>query len=336
MENPLAGVTDTHSALQWIRRQAAALSTASKRLDRTLGKLLNDLLDADKSAKSKNINQIILDENSKLIETAASDAGSRWGQFSPIFYAMLRFDLPSLGQSGVSREAMQRNLARALLYSLDLPADYATVAKLKRYSNFDELRSEATRYPRVRSKPPVTEDTPSPRIPPSTNRQKLEPTPISTATAQDRDLLATLPHATDFGEMVDAVEKLQGEFKRQIIARLLPPLKEEMQRMPHESYEQKKEIVRFVNSNLRRLDLAVKSPKTGLPATFRPFPGNHPEVGSFQLRSEDADGREKTFTTPDLATLLDNFELVEAAPRREALSEWRDRVKQPHGGSQRG
>jgi hypothetical protein len=148
--------------------------------------------------------------------------------------------------------------------------------------------------------------------------------------------IETVPKNASYDEQATQIEGLIGGVRQRAAARLLPPLKEEMRRRPHNTYDQKIEMVAWVNAELRRFNLAIKHPKTGLPATFKPKPGNDPEIGCFQLSSEDADGKEKTFTTPDLATLLDKLELIDAAARREALSEWREKVGRQHRGAKRG
>ena len=132
--------------------------------------------------------------------------------------------------------------------------------------------------------------------------------------------------------------EIEGSIRRareEAAARLLPEFKAAMQRQNFNTYDNKKTLVKWVNDELRRFDLAIKSPKTGLPATLKAKPGNHPEIGSFELKSDDVHGGTKTFSTPSLAVLLENFELMEASPRREPLAEWHDRVKQQRGGPRR-
>lgn len=151
-----------------------------------------------------------------------------------------------------------------------------------------------------------------------------------------RDLLATVPKDEAYAAQAAGFEGLLGDVRQGVAARLLPALKDEMRRQPHSTYDQKIKLVRWVNAELRRFDLAIKHPKTGLPATLRPFPGHHADTGTFQLVGVDADGRDKTFTTPDLEKLLDKLELTEAPPRRESLAEWQETVGRQRRGVNRG
>lgn len=149
-------------------------------------------------------------------------------------------------------------------------------------------------------------------------------------------LQATPPSGVGYDLLAKGLEEETRSFRQRVAATLLPALKEEMQRKPHDTYEDKIDLVRWVNAELRRFALAITHPKTGQPAAFKPYPGNHPEIGAFQLVSKDADGKEKTFTTPDLSILLVDLELMEAASRREGLAEWHEKVSQPRRGAKRG
>ncbi len=146
-------------------------------------------------------------------------------------------------------------------------------------------------------------------------------------------LLATVPDSGGYVEQAQSLQELHHDFRREMAARLQPLLNVHIQAMPHDTYEEKKALARLVNDELRRFDLAIKCPKTGLPALLVGDPGNHPEIGRFCIEIKAEDGkRKRTVNTPQLPQL----ELMEAAPRREALSEWHDRVGRPRGGAQRG
>ena len=149
-------------------------------------------------------------------------------------------------------------------------------------------------------------------------------------------VLAAVPTDAPYEVQAGQLAGLNRGFRQELAKRLLPALKEEMQRQPHETYDQKIELVRWVNAELRRFDLAIRHPKTGQPAAFKPFLGNDPEIGAFRLEDKDADGTLKTFTTPHLATLLDKLELMESPPRREGLTEWQETVGRQRRGAKRG
>ena len=129
--------------------------------------------------------------------------------------------------------------------------------------------------------------------------------------AATQEMVASFP--PEYEELSREVAAATSDFRQATVARLLPALKDEMKARPHDTYNQKVELVRWVNAELRRFDLAIKHPKTGQPAVLNPSPGNHPEIGSFELATKDAEGRRKTFTTPDLDTLLDKLELMDAS-----------------------
>ena len=138
-------------------------------------------------------------------------------------------------------------------------------------------------------------------------------------------LLATVPQGAKYEVHAQRLEDLRHEFNQRVCSSILSALKEELREREHHSFEQKKEIVSWINSELRRFGLAIKSPKTGQPAVLKSKPINDPEVGSFQLVGVDSDGHDKTFTTSKLDKLLKNIDLMQAEPRREGLAEWHAR-----------
>lgn len=140
-------------------------------------------------------------------------------------------------------------------------------------------------------------------------------------------LLATVPQADGYAAQAQSLENLISDVRQQAAANLLPALKEEMQRRPHATHEDKKTLVKWTNAELRRFGLAIKSPKTGNASNFVTDKGNHPEEGRFQLRSEGEGGKVESFSTPKLSVLLDVLELIEAPQREEGLVNWADRAK---------
>jgi carbon storage regulator len=146
-------------------------------------------------------------------------------------------------------------------------------------------------------------------------------------------LFADLPDGYD--DRAKELAAVNAAIRRELAEKLAPALKAKMQAMPHGTYDQKVELVREVNAELRQLDLAIKHPKTGQAAILKANTGNHPKIGSFELGSKDPEGGRKTFTTPDLATLLDKLELMDAPARREPLAEWQDKVGRKRRGVKR-
>lgn len=149
-------------------------------------------------------------------------------------------------------------------------------------------------------------------------------------------LLGTVPKDAGYDLLAGKLEEETRTFRQEVAASLLPALKDEMQRRPHATHDDKKELVGWVNAELRRFGLAIKFPDSDRAATLVAVPGNKPEEGRFQLRSEDeATGNDKTFNSVHLSKLLAVLELIEAAPRRESFLEWREKVAKPKGGSSR-
>ena len=149
-------------------------------------------------------------------------------------------------------------------------------------------------------------------------------------------LLATVPKDAPYEDQAIQLEGLIRDVRQQAAARLLPPLKEEMARRNPVNYDDKKDLVGWVNAELRRFGVAIRFPNSDRAATLVAVPGNKPEEGRFQLRSEDeVTGKDKTFNAVHLSKLLAVLELIEAAPRRESILEWREKVARPKRGSSR-
>jgi hypothetical protein len=141
-----------------------------------------------------------------------------------------------------------------------------------------------------------------------------------------------------YAALTRQLEQRNHAFRQQLAAELALALKEEMRRRPHDSYDEKVELVRWVNAELDRFSMAFKHDKTGEAASFKAksFETSHPEIGHFQLSSKDALGREKTTNTPNLDTLLSKLDLMDAPARREALAEWQAKVGRERRGANLG
>lgn len=162
-------------------------------------------------------------------------------------------------------------------------------------------------------------------MPESPTSQESSPTKHGSSRLELLDaLMKTVPADLNYEQQIQEFKSLSESFRQKIASNVLPALKREIESKTISTIENKKDLVKWVNSELRPLGLSIRHPKTGLPATFVADPGNHPETGRFQLRSEG-----KTFSTPDISTLLDNLELMEAPQREEGLAKWADRVEKP-------
>lgn len=83
--------------------------------------------------------------------------------------------------------------------------------------------------------------------------------------------------------------------------------------LPQSTYDEKKALARWVNHELREFRLALKCPKTGLPATLVGHPGWDPAVGRFQFEVVEKGRRpRRTFSSVTLPPL----ELLAEAPER--------------------
>lgn len=102
-------------------------------------------------------------------------------------------------------------------------------------------------------------------------------------------------------------ERLAESFDRdrvQIAAKLEQPLNVEINARPHASYDEKKELAKWVNAELRRFGLALKCPKTGRPAILIGHATGVPGVGRFHIEVLGEEGvAKRTYTGVQLPTL---------------------------------
>lgn len=146
-------------------------------------------------------------------------------------------------------------------------------------------------------------------------------------------LLATVPKDAPYEEQARDLEGLNRVFRREMAKRLEPALNAYIQAIPQGSYDEKREVARWGNEELKqRFNLTIKGP-ADLPALLVAAQGNPPdeEIGRFFLETKSAEGKRSRTLLP---TPLPPFELMEAAPRREGIREWRERSGQrPRGGT---
>jgi hypothetical protein len=135
----------------------------------------------------------------------------------------------------------------------------------------------------------------------------------------------------DYDGRAAPLAALNAATRRVIAAELAPALNAKAQAMPHDTYEQKKALARWVNEELRRFDLAIKGP-TGQPSILLVGTGKRPEIGVFILEHRTSDGKR---LRPLQTASLPHLELMEANPRREAFIEWRERVASQREGASR-
>lgn len=84
---------------------------------------------------------------------------------------------------------------------------------------------------------------------------------------------------------------LTDAVRQEIAAALEGPLNEHIAALPQGTYEEKKDLAKWVNAELRRFGLAIKAPKTGHPCLIVGTTGNRPEIGRFVFDYTDAQGQ---------------------------------------------
>ena len=135
-------------------------------------------------------------------------------------------------------------------------------------------------------------------------------------------LLAAVPKDAPYEETAEKLGELNHDVRQLIAAELAPPLNARIRAMPHETYEEKKALAQWVNDQLEPLGLAVKCPKTGLPAKLRAQTGNWPGVGRFAIEIK-IDGKQKT---PTVSDKLPELTLTDATPQQEPEATWQQEV----------
>jgi hypothetical protein len=115
----------------------------------------------------------------------------------------------------------------------------------------------------------------------------------------------------DFMARSDALEGTYDAVRGAIAEVLEPALNLEAAHRPHETYEQKKDLAKWVSAQLRRFGLAVQCPRTGKPCRFMANPGGQPGVGRFLLEYTDETGRRQhPFTSvalPQMSLMPDDL-----------------------------
>lgn len=128
----------------------------------------------------------------------------------------------------------------------------------------------------------------------------------------------------NYASFAGRLRKARQLFHQLVAEQLAEPLNEQLRSTPHDSLEQKQQLARWTNAELRALGVAIRCPKTGEAAMLHAHSGNHPKRGRFQIGLIEVDsGRKKTVSSPELLTL----ELMAHPMRREPLAEyWARRV----------
>ena len=132
-------------------------------------------------------------------------------------------------------------------------------------------------------------------------------------------------------------------FHREMASQIQRALKEEMRQRPHSTYKDKQTFSKWVNGELRRYGLAVRSAVNELdskggevevvyPGILKAEPGNHPAEGRFRLVCKNSKGKVIVpISTSSVSTLLDKFSVVADDPDRRRWGKWTAHVQNRDG-----
>ncbi len=143
---------------------------------------------------------------------------------------------------------------------------------------------------------------------------------------EERSELSGSDHRSiaDAGEYSTLRSKLDGMFDhaRQDLARqLAPALQKEALSRPHETYEQKKSLAKWINGELRRYGLAIRCPRTGQPSLLLANAGGVAGIGRFHIEHTDSAGKRHrsvtSVTLPPLDLMTDDLSRAPYGERSE-------------------
>ncbi len=120
-----------------------------------------------------------------------------------------------------------------------------------------------------------------------------------------------------YEEVQAAASAATQAVREEVASALASPLNERAAQMPQATYEEKKELAKWVNAQLRPFGLAVRCPATGRPAILHAGVGGDRAVGTFRFDTMAHDGRreQRSWSTrlPQLEPIVDTSEQT---PRR--------------------
>lgn len=97
---------------------------------------------------------------------------------------------------------------------------------------------------------------------------------------------------------------LQSSMRAALAKAVEPSLNAQLRSMPHTTYDDKREVAKWLNAELRQLGLAIQCPKTGRPAFLVADPGGKPGIGRFQLEVTTETGKpHRSVSTASLPAL---------------------------------
>lgn len=124
---------------------------------------------------------------------------------------------------------------------------------------------------------------------------------------------------------LQVVCSIRSSLDTEIIHALVRRLESALQEMPADSLENKRAMAALVNNSTRACGLAMRCPKTGLPArVYADYPVEAGRDSRFRLEVVDANGhRARTYTSREFPPL--SLRSAAVAVSRDHSNEWRRR-----------
>jgi hypothetical protein len=109
----------------------------------------------------------------------------------------------------------------------------------------------------------------------------------------------------DYATVKSKIVALTTILREEAASAISRPLNQEAAILRQSTYEEKKVLANWVNSEMRGMGLALRCPKSGEPSIIQATIGHNPEVGKFRLDYVDTDGRHRNQTVSVQLPILD-------------------------------
>jgi hypothetical protein len=138
-----------------------------------------------------------------------------------------------------------------------------------------------------------------------------------------KEVVALSPE--DYDGRAAALSEINHACRQRMAAELAEALNARIREKPHETLEEKKELARWVNDQLKPLGLAVRCPNTKLPARLMGIAGSYrpDEPGGTFCFEIYKDGKQRKTAYSDT---LPELTLTDAAPPKEPEVSWQQTV----------
>ncbi len=131
------------------------------------------------------------------------------------------------------------------------------------------------------------------------------------------------PSPDNFKQLRQSLHEAKRLFLEELASRLAPALNARIAELPHATYEQKKELSKWLNQESRELGLTFACPKTGFPAFITGNTGSDRQVGRFVFHAlKQNGGRSTSFSAAALPPLK-----LMPAPTEGQRTSWVDRTR---------